>query len=91
VVLEINIIAVASILIGTLLSLLINHLLSINGIALPFSFTYGGVEFKRMYSEVNLRTIVIPALTVMLSALVVSLFPAFRAARIKPARAMRMH
>jgi ABC-type lipoprotein release transport system permease subunit len=91
VILEVNVIAGISILAGMLLSLLANHLLSINGIALPFSFTYGGVEFKKMYAEINLRTIVIPAATVVLSAFVVSVFPAFRAARIKPARAMRTH
>jgi len=91
VILEINIMAAASILIGTVLSLLANHLLSINGISLPFTFTYGGVEFKKMYSLVNLRTVLIPAATVILSALFVSLFPAFRASRIEPARAMRMH
>ena len=91
VILEINVIAAASILVGVMLSLLANHLLSINGIDLPFTFTYGGVEFTKMYSEVTLRSLVIPAATVVLSAAAVSLFPAFRAARIKPARAMRMH
>lgn len=91
VILEVNVIAGASILAGALLSLLANHLLSINGIALPFSFSYGGVEFEKMYAEINLRTIIIPAATVILSALIVSVFPAFRAARIEPARAMRIH
>ena len=91
VILEINFIAAASILVGALLSLLANHLIAVNGIALPFSFTYGGVEFERMYSEVNLRTILIPAATVILSTMVVSFFPAFRAARIEPAKAMRIN
>jgi len=91
VILEVNVIAGGSILAGALLSLLANHLLSINGIALPFSFSYGGVVFEKMYAEVNLRTIVIPAATVILSALIVSVFPAFRAGRINPAKAMRTH
>ncbi len=91
VILEINVIAGASILAGVLLSLLANHLLSINEITLPFSFSYGGMEFKKMYAEINLRTIIIPATTVILSALIVSVFPAFRAARIEPAKAMRIH
>ena len=91
VILEINFIAIGSILLGALLSFIFNHLLSINGISLPFSFTYGGVEFKKMYAEVNFRTFIIPALTVILSALVVGVFPAFKAARVEPAKAMRMH
>lgn len=91
VILEINFIAIGSILLGALLSFIFNHLISINGISLPFSFTYGGVEFKKMYAEVNFRTFIIPALTVILSALVVGVFPAFKAARVEPAKAMRMH
>jgi len=91
VILEIHIIAAGSILAGALLSFIFNHLISINGIALPFSFTYGGVEFKKMYAEVNFRTFIIPAITVILSSLIVCLFPAFKAARVEPAKAMRMH
>jgi len=91
VILEINFIALGSIFLGALLSIIFNHLISINGISLPFSFTYGGVEFKKMYTEVNLRTFIIPALTVFLSGMIVGVFPAFKAARVEPAKAMRMH
>jgi ABC-type lipoprotein release transport system permease subunit len=91
VILEINFIAAGSILLGALLSFIFNHLISINGISLPLSFTYGGIEFKKMYAEVNLRTFIIPALTVILTALIVGVFPAFKAARVEPAKAMRMH
>lgn len=91
VILEVNVIAVVSLIIGACLSVLANHLLSIYGITLPQSFTYGGIEFKYMYAEVNARSLYIPAITVMLSALLVSIFPALRAARIEPVRAMRMH
>ncbi len=91
VILEINIIALASIIIGAGLSLIINHILSIHGINLPYSFTYGGMEFKTMYSEISARSLYLPSLTVALAASVVSLFPALRAARIAPARALRMH
>lgn len=91
VIMEVNVIAVVSLFIGACLSMLANHLLSIYGITLPQSFTYGGIEFKEMYAEVNARSLYIPAITVMLSALLVSIFPALRASRIKPAKAMRMH
>ena len=68
-----------------------NHLLSIYGITMPQEFTYGGVKFQTMYAEVNARSLIIPAITVILSAGIVSIFPALKAARILPARAMRAH
>jgi ABC-type lipoprotein release transport system permease subunit len=88
---EVNIITFASIIVGAGLGMLINYLLSIQGITLPTSFTYGGIEFTKMYAEINARSLYIPAITVFLSASLVSVFPALKAARIEPARAMRMH
>ena len=91
VVCEVVIIALASICLGALLGVLVNYLLSIYGITYPEAVSYGGMEFKTLYAEVNVRCLVIPAITVMLSATIVSLFPAVKAARIMPAKAMRTH
>ena len=88
---EVAIIALASICVGALLGVLANYLLSIYGITLPEEFTYGGIKFETMYAEVNARSLIIPAITVLLSAIVVGLFPAIKAARIMPAKAMRTH
>ena len=88
---EVFIIALGSICVGALLGVLTNYLLSIYGITLPQEFTYGGIKFETMYAEVNARSLIIPAITVLLSATVVSLFPAIKAARIMPAKAMRTH
>ena len=88
---EVFIIALGSICVGALLGVLTNYLLSIYGITLPEEFTYGGIKFETMYAEVNARSLIIPAITVLLSATVVSLFPAIKAARIMPAKAMRTH
>ncbi|MDZ7343838.1 MAG: FtsX-like permease family protein [candidate division KSB1 bacterium] len=88
---EVSLLALASVVVGIGLSLVINYALSKSGIPMPTSFTYGGIEFSRMYTEINARSLYIPALTVMLSAVFVSLFPSLRAARIEPAKAMRMH
>ena len=88
---EVVIIALCSIVIGALLGTLINHLLSVYGITFPEEFTYGGVKFQTMYAEVNIRSLIIPAITVLLAATVVSLFPAIKAARVAPAKAMRTH
>ncbi|MCY4552980.1 MAG: ABC transporter permease [Candidatus Poribacteria bacterium] len=91
VVCEVVIIALGSICVGVLLGVLVNYLLSIYGITYPEEITYGGMKLKTLYAEVNVRCLVIPAITVMLSAAIVSLFPAIKAARIMPAKAMRTH
>ena len=91
VVCEVVIIALGSICVGALLGTLLNYLLSVYGITYPQEITYGGMKLKTLYAEVNVRCLVIPAITVMLSATIVSLFPAIKAARIMPAKAMRTH
>jgi ABC-type antimicrobial peptide transport system permease subunit len=88
---EVLILALISIGIGTGLSLLINYMLSINGVTLPDPITYGGMEFRTMYTEVNARSIYIPAITISLVAMLVALPPAIRAAKTDPARTMRMN
>jgi ABC-type lipoprotein release transport system permease subunit len=91
VVLEVGMMALLSVFIGIAIGLPLNYVLSINGIPMPQSFTYGGMEFTHYYSEVNAHSMYIPAITVLLSAMLVSIFPALKAARIEPARAMRIH
>ena len=88
---EVLIIALGSIVVGAFLGTGVNHLLSIYGITMPQEFTYGGIKFQTMYAEVNTRSLIIPAITVILSAAIVGIFPALKAARILPARAMRAH
>ena len=88
---EVVIITLGSICVGALLGSLVNYLLSIYGITYPEAITYGGMKIKTLYAVVNLRCLIIPAITVMVSATVVSLFPAIKAARILPAQAMRTH
>ena len=88
---EVVIIALASICVGVILGILSNYLLSIYGITYPEEITFGGMTLKTLYAEVNIRCLAIPAITVMLSAAIVSLFPAIKAARIMPAEAMRTH
>jgi putative ABC transport system permease protein len=86
---EVGVIAIGSILVGCPIGFAVNSWLAKNGIAMPTPLTYGGVEFTRMYSEINLRSFLIPAVIVFCVAVLVSLFPAMKAARTAPARAMR--
>lgn len=91
IILETNFIAVGSILVGLVASTLINYLLSVKGVSMPDSITYGGVEFTKMYSEVNAISLYIPAITVIVTVSLVSIFPAIKAARTSPSKAMRIH
>lgn len=88
---ECAVLAVASVAAGAAIAFVINYLLSINGITLAQPYSYGGVTFERFRTEINLRSFLMPAVTVILAAIVVAAFPAMRAARTDPARSMRMH
>jgi ABC-type lipoprotein release transport system permease subunit len=88
---ETAIMAAISIVIGTLVALAINYWLSFDGVSMPTPMTWGGMEFRTMRTEINARCFYIPAITVFLTALFVSIFPAIRAAHVAPARVMRMH
>lgn len=91
VLLEINLLGLACILFGTLIGLIINHLSSVYGYTLSEPITYGGMNFQQMMGTVNARSFIIPAVTVMVVATLVSIFPALKAARMDPARSMRIH
>jgi len=91
VLIEVFIMAIFSIILAIGLSYAVNYALSIHGVAMPMPLTYGGIEFRKMYTEINARSYYIPALCVVLVAMLVALFPAAKAAHVAPARAMRMH
>jgi ABC-type lipoprotein release transport system permease subunit len=91
VLMEVNILAVICIVLGAGVGLLINYIFSVHGIALPEPMTYGGMKFQHMFTEINAMSFYIPAVTVLISATLVSLFPALKAAHTDPARSMRIH
>ena len=91
VVFEVAILAIFSIILGSIIGSGMNYILSIYGISMGETITMGGIEFSKMFTEVNLRTIIIPGVTVLFTAILVGIFPAIKAARIEPAKAMRMH
>jgi ABC-type antimicrobial peptide transport system permease subunit len=83
--------AIISVVIGCMIGLVINSYVTWDLPDTLGAMTYGGVEFKTMQSEVNARSFYIPAITIFLSAVFVSLIPALKAAKTAPAKAMRMH
>jgi putative ABC transport system permease protein len=91
VLLEVLFLSILAGLAGAAVGLGANAVLSRHGIKFGSGLTYGGMVFDTMTSEINLRSFIIPAITVVLCAVVVSLVPAIKAARTEPARTMRMH
>lgn len=91
---EILLLAVISIVLGSGLSLPMNYYLSRHQFPVTAyiskPITFGGMQYTTFTSEVNLRSFVIPAVTVFISALLVSLMPAIKAARTDPAKSIRV-
>lgn len=88
---EVNILGVICIALGTIAGLFINYLASVYGYTLPEPITYGGMQFQTMLAEVNARSFIIPAVTVLVVSTLVSIIPALKAAKTDPARSMRIH
>ncbi len=88
---ESAVMAVIGVIIGAAISLVVNYLLSVSGVDMPQAFTYGGIEFTTMYTEINARSFYIPAITILFTSVLVSILPALKAAHVPPAQAMRIH
>jgi ABC-type lipoprotein release transport system permease subunit len=76
---------------GIVAGFFINLYLSKHGISLSEPFSYGGMKFTQMLSDINFRMFFIPAVTVFISGVLVGFFPALKAGRTEPAKTMRMH
>ncbi|MGE5342388.1 MAG: ABC transporter permease [Candidatus Omnitrophota bacterium] len=91
VLLEVFILCLFCLAAGSVIALGLNYYVSIHGVKMPEPMSYGGMSFSLMKAEVNARSFYIPAITILISALAVSLFPAFKAAHTDPAKSMRRH
>ena len=89
IVLETTYLSVLSILLGGALGLLGNYVFSKHGIALPTPVEYGGVLFDKMMGKISFRAFWLPAVVTLGTAVVVSVLPALRAAKVAPVKAMR--
>lgn len=89
VLMELLVIVLISVALGGVIGLGVNWIISLHGVPIPMEITYGGMAFDRMYAEINARSLYIPAITVIISAILVGVFPALKAAKTEPAKAMR--
>ena len=82
--------AIISIILGLIISLVLNYFASTYGVDYPNPIDIGGFTITTMYGLIYLGAFVGPALVTFVTAVFVSIFPAFRAMRINPVEAMRM-
>ena len=94
---EVVVLTVICIILGSGLAYAANSYLASHGFKISAiysgleSFSYGGMKFEFMKSEVNTRSFLIPGITILLCAALVSLIPAFKASKTEPAKTMRIH
>ncbi|MGC9315031.1 MAG: ABC transporter permease [bacterium] len=87
---EVFILASGSVVVGAFFGIIGNSILAKVGIDFGTEFTIGGFTMDKMFSEVSVGSLILPALMVFVTAIVVSVFPAIHAARTEPAKTMRM-
>jgi ABC-type lipoprotein release transport system permease subunit len=91
IVLETACLATASVVVGEMIALPLNGWLAAFGLPLPVSVEFAGVRFDRLYGSVSAQSAWMPALLTLCTAVIVSVAPAFRAARMDPAQGLRAH
>lgn len=90
IVFEVFVLACASMLIGALLGLGSNFIFSKVGISYGMEVDVGGFIIEQARAKITPQTLYLPALIVLCTAMIVSIFPAIFAARTEPAKTMRM-
>ena len=87
--LESSLLALASCVVGMMLAMPVVGWLSAIGLRLPEPIDMGGMKFEVMLGELNPFSFFTPIIVVLASTLLVSLYPAIRAARISPLQALQ--
>ena len=88
IVLEMTLLGCFSVLTGLLPAYALNWYFSQNGIVIEPAMEYGGMVFDQLLSDPTLSSLIIPAFAAVLTAFLVALYPAFKAARSVPVEIM---
>jgi ABC-type lipoprotein release transport system permease subunit len=89
IVLEANVMGLISVVLGSVLSTVGLLILSKHGMILDPPLNYGGFMFREMVAAITPASYWIPAVSVMVTASVVSLIPALKAAHTDAAKSLR--
>jgi ABC-type lipoprotein release transport system permease subunit len=79
----------AGILSGFILAYPCNLFFSIFGIAYPEAIKMGGIEIKKMYTDLTFNSFFLPAIALFFSTLIVCIWPALRILKILPIEALK--
>lgn len=91
IILESSMLAFFSCVLGFIISVPINIWLTYVGFTLPEALDIGGITVDHMQGVLTFKVFALPMLVVVTSAIVVSIPPSIRAARITPVEALRSH
>ena len=86
---EIACLSLFSVFLGAIIAFICNYFFMKYGIALNEPFYFGGVYMERMTSKISFPIFFIPALITIATAMLVSFWPAYRAAYMPPVQAIR--
>lgn len=81
--------SLTSCILGLFIAFPANYWLTHSGITMPTPLDMGGIAFDKLLGEISWFVMGVPALVIITSTLVISIFPAWRAARISPLQALR--
>ncbi len=90
VVVETSILALLCVVVGSLIGYFLNLYFAKHGLVLGHPINWGSMQIDRMKGEVNLRSFILPTVTVFATSLLVCIVPALKAARTEAAKTMRM-
>lgn len=91
IVLETAFLSIIAALAGLLISLPVNLYFSRFGLDYPAPIDIGGIEIATLQASITVRSLCLPVAITIFTALLVSILPAVRAARVVPMKAMRAH
>ncbi|MCK5683746.1 FtsX-like permease family protein, partial [bacterium] len=86
---EMIILSLVSVATGVVIATVANYYFVAIGIQYAQPLTYGGITIKSVYGAYTLSSYLEPALVVLLTTLFVSMYPAVKAAKIIPVKALR--
>ena len=85
---ESSLLATLSCFLGSAISLPVNYWFAIEGIELEHSIEVGGMAFNRIVGEVSAQGTIVPFIVVFFTTILVSIFPAIKAASVPPTEAL---
>jgi len=89
--LEALFLSIISVVAGLVFAIPANLYFQVYGIAYPEPVSVGGIEVEAIFAEITLPLFIISALIVIVTAVLVSIIPGIRAARIVPVKALRSY